>query len=221
MVTEEEARDYPEGTVIIDGKVHVDSGPAAHERSDTLTNGASEKNAEKNDTPKTQVVPGETKDQVHVYNDEELKIMDVKHIADLLDNEFKGICLGHSIRQSDIETDGVAGDDRTDAVADLINSAGGLLTPGKMIKYLKPSGGRYKVRVMFHGKTTAVTVESGAPVYFKETGSTIGSTLSGLGNFFCDPACTDDATIIGRLAKATTIPDATTNDVNVESEMWY
>ncbi len=137
------------------------------------------------------------------------------------DNEFKGICLGHSIRQSDIETDGVAGDDRTDAVADLINSAGGLLTPGKMIKYLKPTGKRVKVRMMVHGKTTAVTVESGAPVYYKETGSTIGSTLSGLGNFFVDPACTDDATIIGRLSKAVTIPDATTNDVNIEAEMWY
>lgn len=137
------------------------------------------------------------------------------------DQEFKGIVLGHSIRQTDIETDGVDGDDRTDAVADLINSAGGLLTPGKMVKYLKPTGGRVKVRVMFHGKSTLLTVESGAPVYFKSTGSVIGSILSGLGNFFCDPACTDDATIIGRLSKATTIPNSETNDVNVESEMWY
>lgn len=137
------------------------------------------------------------------------------------DQEFKGICLGHSIRQSDLETNGVAGDDRDDAVADLIESAGGLLSPGKMIKYLKPTGGRVKMRVMFHGYTTGATIESGAPVYFKSTGSTIGSTLSADGNFFIDPACTDDATIIARTAKAIVAPDATTNDVNVEGEMWY
>lgn len=137
------------------------------------------------------------------------------------DQEFKGICLGHSIRQSDLETFGVPGDDRDDAVADLIESAGGLLSPGKMIKYLKPTGGRVKVRVMFHGYTTGATIESGAPVYFKSTGSTIGSTLSADGNFFVDPACTDDATIIGRLAAPVVAPDATTNDVNVEGEMWY
>ena len=137
------------------------------------------------------------------------------------DTEFKGICLGHSIRQNDLETFGADGGDRTDAVALLVNTGGGLLTPGKTVKYLKPSGGRYKVRVMIHGYTTGATIESGAPVYFKSTGSTIGSTLSGLGNFFVDPACTDDATIIGRTAKATVAPDATTNDVNVETEMWY
>ncbi len=137
------------------------------------------------------------------------------------DNEFKGIAVGHSIRQSDLETYGVSGDDRTDAVADLVESAGGLLSPGKTVKYLKPTGGRTKVRVMIHGYNTGATIESGAPVYFKETGSTIGSSLSGLGNFFADPACSDDATIIGRLSKATVIPDATSNDVNVETEMWY
>jgi hypothetical protein len=137
------------------------------------------------------------------------------------DQEFKGICLGHSIRQSDVETLGDPGDDRTDAVALLKGTAGGLLTPGVMGKYLKPTGGRVKVRFMAHGFTTGATIESGAPVYFKSTGSTIGSTLSGLGNFFIDPACTDDATIIGRLSKAIVAPDATTNDVNVESEMWF
>lgn len=137
------------------------------------------------------------------------------------DQEFKGIMIGHSIRQSDLETFGADGGDRTDAVALLINTAGGLLTPGVMGQYLKPTGGRAKVRVMAHGYTTGATIESGAPVYYKSTGSTIGSTLSGLGNFFVDPACTDDATIIGRTSKATVAPDATTNDVNVETEMWY
>lgn len=135
------------------------------------------------------------------------------------DVEFKGICLGHSIRQSDLETLGSG--DRTDAVALLKGTAGGLLTPGVMARYLKPTGGRVKVRFMAHGYTTGATIESGAPVYFKSTGSTIGSTLSGLGNFFIDPACTDDATIIGRLSKAIVAPDATTNDVNVEAEMWF
>ena len=137
------------------------------------------------------------------------------------DVEFKGICVGHTIRQSDLETYGAEGGDRTDAVALLIESAGGLLSPGKTVKYLKPTGGRVKVRFMAHGYTTGATIESGAPVYFKSTGSTIGSTLSGLGNFFIDPACTDDATIIGRTSKAIVAPDATTNDVNVEGEMWY
>jgi hypothetical protein len=137
------------------------------------------------------------------------------------DQEFLGIALKHSIRQTDLETYGADGGDRTDAVALLINSGGGLLSPTKVVQYLKPTGGRVKIRVMAHGYTTGATIESGAPVYFKSTGSTIGSSLSGLGNFFIDPACSDDATIIGRLAKAAVAPDATTNDVNVEIEMWY
>ena len=134
------------------------------------------------------------------------------------DVEFKGLCAGHLIRQSDTETLGSG--DRTDAVT-LGSATGGLLVPGKTVKFLKPTGGRVRVRFMAHGYTTGATIESGAPVYFKSTGSTIGSTLSGLGNLFIDPACTDDATIIGRTAKAIAAPDATTNDVNVEGEMWY
>ncbi len=136
------------------------------------------------------------------------------------DNEFKGLAVGHSIRQSDLETYGVPGDDRDDAIADLIESAGGLLSPGKMIKVFIGSGKQTKIRSMFHGKSSAATIESGNPVYYKETGSTIGSSLSADGNLFCDPACTDDATIIGRTAEAIVLPDATTNDVNVEGEWW-
>jgi len=132
---------------------------------------------------------------------------------------FKGICLGHSIRQSPLEDFGSG--DRTDAVALLIKTGGGLLTPGKMIKYLKRSGGRYKVRIMVHGQSGSLTVPSGSPVFHYSTGSTIGSTLSGLGNFFVDDACTDDGAIVGYLSKECVIPDATTNDVNIEAEMWY
>lgn len=137
------------------------------------------------------------------------------------DQEFKGIAVGHSIRQSDLETFGVPGDDRDDAIADLIESAGGLLSPGQMIKVFIGSGKQTKIRTMFHGFTTGVTLESGAPVYYKSTGSTIGSTLSADGNLFGDPACTDDATIVGRTAGAIVLPDATTNDVNVEGEWWF
>ncbi len=137
------------------------------------------------------------------------------------DPTFKGIVLGHSIRQSDLETYGADGGDRTDAVALLKGTGGGLLTPAKTVKYLKPSGGRYKVRAMAYGYTTGATIPSGSPVYTNLAGSTIGSTASVLGQFFIDPACTDDATIVGRLSKPAVAPDATTNDVNVEIEMWY
>ncbi|KKK63917.1 hypothetical protein LCGC14_2989460 [marine sediment metagenome] len=137
------------------------------------------------------------------------------------DPTFKGIAVAHSIRQSDLETYGADGDDRTDAVALLKGTGGGLLTPGKTVKVLKPTGGRTKVRAMAYGYTGGATIPSGSPVYSNLAGSTIGSSASVLGQFFIDPACTDDATIVGRLSKAAVAPDATTNDVNVEIEMWY
>lgn len=137
------------------------------------------------------------------------------------DATFKGIAIGHSIRQSDVETFGVDGDDRTDAVADLKESAGGLLSPGEVVKVLKPTGGRVKVRAMAYGYTTGATIPSGSPVYTNLAGSTIGSGANVLGQFFIDPACTDDAVIVGKLSKPAVAPDATTNDVNVEIEMWY
>lgn len=116
---------------------------------------------------------------------------------------FKGICLGPSIRQSDTQTPATA------------------LTVAKPLRYLKPTGGRLKVRAMAMGYTTGATIPSGAPVYFNGTGSTIGANDSQLGDFYIDPACTDDAAIVGRLSKPAVAPDATTNSVNVEIEMWY
>ena len=131
---------------------------------------------------------------------------------------FKGIALGHSIRQSDLETVGTAGD-RTDAIA-LGTGAGGLLVAGKYIKYLKPMGGRVKVRVMISGYDTGATIPSGSPVYYASTGSTI--TQTGMkGQFFCDPAQEGDAVEVGRLSKAVVCADTTTNLENAEAEMWY
>ncbi|KKL28457.1 hypothetical protein LCGC14_2374920, partial [marine sediment metagenome] len=71
---------------------------------------------------------------------------------------FKGIVIGHSIRQSDLETFGSG--DRTDAVALLSGGAGGLLTVGKTAVVLKPTGGRAKVRAMAYGYTTGATITS-------------------------------------------------------------
>lgn len=115
---------------------------------------------------------------------------------------FKGIALGHSIRQSDTETLATA------------------LTAGKTVRYLKPTGGRVKVRAMAQGFDSGATVASGAPVYFNSTGSTITQTAI-LGDFFIDPACTDNAAIVGRLSKPAIAADTTSNNENVEIEMWY
>ena len=116
---------------------------------------------------------------------------------------FKGICLGQSIRQLDTDTLATA------------------LTAAKMARYLKPTGGRVKVRCMAMGYTTGATIPSGAPVFANGTGSTIGANDSQKGDAYIDPACTDNAMIIGRLSKPAVAPDCTTNSENVEIEMWY
>lgn len=116
---------------------------------------------------------------------------------------FKGICLKQSIRQLDTD------DEST------------VLTVAKMMQVLKPTGGRVKVRAMAANYTTGATIPSGAPVYFNSTGSTIGAGTVAVGDFYVDPACSDDSAIVGHLAKAVVIPDGTTDFINSEIEFWY
>ena len=118
---------------------------------------------------------------------------------------FKGIAIQEQIRSSDLATYAT------------------VLTAGKTVKYLKPTGGRVKVRAMAMGYTTGAVIPTGSPVLLNAFGSTIGSSgdATQIGDFYIDPACTDDQIIIGRTSKPVTAPDATTNSVNVEIEFWY
>lgn len=149
---------------------------------------------------------------------EEAVVEGVIHVGDLLAKgtaetqviaatetgiNFKGIAIEQMIRASDTSTHATA------------------MTVGSRVKYLKPMGERVKVRIKAMGYTTGATIPSGAPVRFNGTGSTIGANDSQLGDAYIDPACTDDAAIIGRMAKAAVAPDCTTNSENVEIEMWY
>lgn len=116
---------------------------------------------------------------------------------------FKGIAIEQMIRASDVATHST------------------VLTEGKRVKYLKPTGGKVKVRCMAMGFSTGGTVPSGEPVRFNGTGTTIAANDSQLGDAYVDPACTDDAAIIGRLAKPVTVASVATNSENAEMEMWY
>ena len=116
---------------------------------------------------------------------------------------FYGICIGQSIRQLDTDTHAT------------------ILTAAKMMKVLKPMGGRVLVRVMVVNYTTGATIKKGSPVYYNGTGSTIGATTASEGNFFVDPACSEDGDVIGRLAKDIIIGDGTTDLINYEVDMWY
>ena len=96
MVTEEEARDYPEGTTTLetsDGKkIEIDAGNAAHERSESLTNKASETIDKKNEplgdeVPETAAVSEDLEQDVHVYMEQEL--IDMKEqIVDHMQEKF-------------------------------------------------------------------------------------------------------------------------------------
>ncbi len=133
------------------------------------------------------------------------------------DTAFLGIVLGHSIRQTDTETVGVAGVKRDDG-----NDIG-LLVAGKMVRILKPTGGRIRVRCMIGGFDGGATVATGSPVYSNSVGSTIAAAqATQLGDFYADPAQEGaNSHIVGRLALPSVLATTATNNVNTVSEMWY
>lgn len=118
---------------------------------------------------------------------------------------FKGIAIEMMIRASDTSTHAT------------------VLTDTERIKILKPMGGRVKVRVMAMGFDSGATVPSGSPVYYNGLGSAIAANDTQLGDFYIDPAQDDgdNASQIGRLAKAAAAPDCSSDSSNVEIEMWY
>lgn len=116
---------------------------------------------------------------------------------------FRGIAIGHSIRQSDTEALSTA------------------LTVGKYVKYLKPTGGRVKVRVMVVNYTSGATIPAGSAVFSDSTGSTIGASTVAVGDFYIDPLCGATAPIVGRTCSEIIIADGTTDLINQEMEMWY
>ena len=117
---------------------------------------------------------------------------------------FKGIAINEVIRPGDTATEST------------------VITPGKMLRYLKPTGGRARVRAMAMGYTTGATIPSGNNVYYNGIGSTIGANDSQLGDFYVDPAQVgDNSSKIGVLSAPVVAPDATTNSENAEMEMWY
>ncbi len=116
---------------------------------------------------------------------------------------FLGIAINQVVRQSDTST------------------VSTVLTIGKIVRFLKPTGGRTLVRAKGMGYDTGATIPKGSPVYSSGVGTTITQNDGQLGKAYIDPAITVLETVIGTLNASVAAPDSSSNSEDVEIEMWY
>lgn len=96
-----------------------------------------------------------------------------------------------------------------------------VITDGKLLRFLKPTGGRILVRAMAMGYDGGGTLPKGSPVYYSGVGTTIATNDNQLGDFYVDPLVTVLEAVIGTLNKSVTVLTSATNSENEEIEMWY